>query len=35
MANKQDLEDLFTSNSSVNTYVNSTSFYINDEDIVL
>jgi len=35
MTNKQNLGDLFTSNSSVNTSVNSTSFYINDEDIVL
>lgn len=48
MGNKQDLGDLFTSNSSftnnvnivignssVNTSVNSTSFYINGEDAVL
>ena len=48
MTNKQDLGDLFTSNSpftnnvniivgnsSVNTSVDSESFYINDEDEVL
>lgn len=48
MGNKQDLGDLFTSNSSftnnvnivvgnssVNTSVNSTSFYINGEDAIL